>query len=129
MKLNLNQFINRNQLQVLRELTTGEESQHFVELAMKLKSTIAAMPKTYETDGQGDEATAHLHYFTGSSDWWITERDCEQEQYQAFGFACLNGWTEDAELGYISIQELIQCGAEIDLYWTPKTIGEIKKTL
>jgi hypothetical protein len=33
------------------------------------------MPQTGETDGQGDKAVAHLHYFMGQFDFWITERD------------------------------------------------------
>ena len=129
MKLNLKQFVNRSQLQVMRDLCKGEEGEHFVSTIETLKNTIATMPATYDTDGQGDAAIVHLHYFTGASDWWITERDCEQEQLQAFGFVCLNGWVDDAELGYISIDELIKHGAELDLYWNPKTVGEIKAKL
>ena len=32
-------------------------------------------------------------------------------------------------MGYISIDELIKHGAELDLYWNPKTVGEIKAKL
>ncbi|MBL0011067.1 MAG: DUF2958 domain-containing protein [Nitrosomonas sp.] len=81
------------------------------------------MPKTYGQDGMGDKAIAYLHYFSGGSDWYITEKDMEDEQLQAFGLANLG---QGGELGYISIQELIDAGVEIDLYWTPKTIGQIK---
>lgn len=136
MKLNLKQFINRSQLSVLRQLVTGEEGEFFVNTIEELKNTIATMPTTYATDGQGDAAVVHLHYFTGSSDWWVTERDAGDEedpapgtQHQAYGFVCLNGWTDDAESGYISIDELIKHGAELDLYWAPKTIGEIKESI
>lgn len=129
MKLNLNQFVNRNQLQVMRDLCKGEEGEHFTGIITELKNTIAAMPATYDTDGQGDDAKAYLHYFTGSSDWWILERDCEQEQLQAFGFVCWNGWKDDAELGYISIDKLIKHGAELDLYWHPKPLAEIRAAL
>jgi hypothetical protein len=76
------------------------------------------MPKTYETDGQGDEAIAHLHYFTSGFDWYITERDMEEEQLQAFGLACVH----ETELGYISIVELLRNGAELDLHFMPKAI-------
>jgi hypothetical protein len=30
------------------------------------------------------------------------------------------------ELGYISIEELVANGIELDLYWTPKTLAEVK---
>ncbi|MHB1531426.1 hypothetical protein [Acidithiobacillus sp.] len=46
------------------------------------------MPKNYDTDGQGGDAVAFLHYFTGSWDWYITEKDVDSDdkgQIQAFG--------------------------------------------
>ena len=134
--MNLNQFIGKDQLAVLRHNCRGEEGEFFKKLLAELKATIAGMPVTYETDGQGDKAKAILHYFTRQSDWWITERDAGSPddevpgiQSQAFGFACLNGDYEMAELGYISIQELIEHGVELDLYYKPQTIGEIKSAV
>jgi len=123
--MNLKNFISKQQGLVITENRKGEEKEYFQKMMVDLISKIEAMPKTYETDGQGKKATAHLHYFNGGSDWYITEKDQEDEQLQAFGFACLNGDTENAELGYISIQELIENNVELDLYWTPKTIEEI----
>lgn len=131
--LNLNQFIGRDQLAALRSGCRGEEGNFFREMMIDLKNKIATMPKTYETEEQGDEAIATLHYFLGGSDWYIIERDAGSPddevpgiQAQTFGFACLNGYTEDAELGYISIQELIENGVELDLYYEPEKIGDIK---
>lgn len=49
----------------------------------------------------------------------------EDEQLQAFGLADLFG--DGGELGYISIEELKSVDAEFDLYWTPKTLREIKQ--
>ena len=103
----------------------GEEGNFFKEKMAELAETIRTMPKTYEQDGMGNEAIAYLHYFSGSGDWWITERDQEEAQRQAFGLADLYG--DGGELGYISIVELIQAGVEIDLYWTPTTLGAIRE--
>ncbi len=134
--MNLNNFIGKSQLSVMKSACRGEEGQYFRDMIAILKKTISTMPKTYETDGQGDKVTATLHYFRGGSDWYITERDagspddvCPGMQHQAFGFACLNGDLENAALGYISIQELIENGVELDLYYTPKTISDIKAKL
>ena len=80
------------------------------------------MPVTYETNGQGMEATAFLHHFTGGADWYITELDIEAVQLQAFGLADLG---HGGELGYISLVVILRCGAEVDLYWTPKKLAEI----
>ncbi len=133
--MNLNQFIGKNQLSVLKSNCRGEEGAYFRDMIEKLKITIAGMPKSYETDGQGDAALAILHYFNSSSDWYIIEKDagCAEDevpglQHQAFGFACLDGDYEMAELGYISIQKLIENGVELDLYYKSQTIGQIKAT-
>ncbi len=131
--MKLSQFIGEDQLRVMRSYCRGEEGQYFRDMISKLKETLATMPKTYETDGQGNEAIAKLHYFNGGSDWYIVERDSgspdDEEQgiqAQAFGYACLNGDYENAELGYISIQTLIENGVELDLYYKPEKIGTIK---
>ena len=90
-----------------------------------LYSIITTMPKTYETDEiRKNDKIAYLHYFTSSSDWYIVEKDMETEQLQAFGLAILNGNIEDAELGYINIEELKRY-AELDFYFDPKKISEI----
>ena len=114
------------QYTVITDAMMGEEGDHFVELIDHIHAMWQAMPKTYETDGQGCSALARLHYFTGGCDWWIVEKDADPDhagQVQAFGIADLG---MGAELGYISIPELLENGAELDLYYTePKTIGEL----
>ena len=114
----LQHFIGAAQKMVLAEIIGGEESQFFIDKIIEIARTVSAMPKTYETEGQGDEAIAHIHYFTTGFDWYITERDREEEQLQAFGLACMF----EKELGYISIDELLLNGAELDLQFTPKAI-------
>lgn len=67
---------------------------------------------------------AHLHYFAGGSDWWITEVSIEERL--AFGYVCLNGDWQNSELGYVNIDELTSINVvNIDLHWTPKALGEI----
>ena len=102
----------------------GEEWQFFADKMKELAGVIAAMPKTYDQDGMGDSAVAHLHYFRGAADWYITEKDMEGKgTQQAFGLADLG---YGGELGYISIEELISAGVELDFHFSPKTIGQIK---
>ena len=117
-------FVSDSQLEAMGDGVRGEEGEFFKTLFVKLAETITNMPVTYKTDGQGDEAIVHLHYFRGNMDWYITEKDMGDEQIQAFGLADLGmGFPE---LGYISIEELVANGIELDLYWTPKTLAEIK---
>jgi hypothetical protein len=135
-EMNLNQFIGEQQLRCLREACKGEEGAFFRDKIAEVKATISSMPQTYETDGQGDDALATLHYFQGGSDWYIVERDAGDpddeipgQQCQAFGYACLNGDSENAELGYISIAELIRHNVELDLYYTPEPLKSIKNRI
>jgi len=117
-------FVSDSQLEAMGNGVRGEEGEFFKTLFVKLAERINNMPVTYKTDGQGDEAIVHLHYFRDNMDWYITEKDVGDEQIQAFGLADLGmGFPE---LGYISIEELVANGIELDLYWTPKTLGEVK---
>jgi hypothetical protein len=126
---NLLNFISNSQLLAIKAGVSGEESKFFRDKLKEMSTVVATMPQTYDQDGKGQEAIAYLHYFTGGCDWYITEKDKGAEddkqrgkQYQAFGLAKIH----EAELGYISIQELIENQVELDLYWTPKTLGEIQ---
>lgn len=127
--MDLNKFIGRQQLAAMLQACDGEEGEYFRKMIEDLTAKIATMPKTYETDGTPGKDLATLHYFKGSSDWWIIERDQEDEQHQAFGLVCLNGDTQNAELGYISIADLISHGVELDLYYKPERITDIRGRL
>ena len=103
----------------------GEEGDAFIEIIDRIHATWQAMPKTYESTAKGRAALAQLHYFIGGCDWWIVEKDADPDhagQVQAFGIADLG---MGPEAGYISIPELLAHGAELDLHYRPKTIGEI----
>lgn len=118
------EFMSKSELYVIADGARGEEREYFYERVRHLAGVIATMPRTYETDGQGDASVVSLHYFTGGCDWWITELDREREQHQAFGLADIG---YGGELGYISIVELTENGVELDLHWTPVTLGELRR--
>ena len=107
--------------------TSTEEHEYFWAKVKEYATRIEEMPKTYGQDGLGEGACVYLHYFIGSGDWHITEKDSDPDgegQIQAFGLANLG---YGAELGYINIVELVKAGAELDLYWNPRTLAEIKQ--
>ncbi len=121
----LHGFMPPAQLDLMGTLCRGEEGDFFRAKFVEYAERVANMPKTYEQDGKGDEAVAHLHYFSGGCDWYITEKDMEPEQAQAFGWADLG---HGGELGYISLVELCQCrGVELDLHFTPTKLAAIKQ--
>lgn len=124
----LKQFVGQSQLSAIGTGLRGEEGQFFKDKLIEISKIITTMPATHGTEGQGDSAVVFLHYFKGGSDWYITEKDMETEQLQAFGYAILNGDKQMAELGYINISELIQHGVELDMYWKKQSLGDIKGT-
>ena len=106
----------------------GEERQFFADTIEKMAGIWRDTPKTYETEGQGKAALARLHWFTGGCDWWLVEKDSDPDgegQIQAFGIADLGQGCR--ELGYISLPEILEAGAELDFHFTPVTVGEILK--
>jgi hypothetical protein len=122
-------YVSTQQLQAMKAGARGEEKAYFQGKIVEMGTRIATMPKTYEQDGKGDKATVSLHYFQGSSDWYILEKDIsasEDGNFQAFGFAVLNGDRQNAELGYINIDELTRQNVELDLHFEPTTLGVIK---
>jgi len=125
----LENFIPSSQLSVLIDNIDSEEGEFFQQKFIELYATITAMPKTYESDGRGENAIVYLHYFVGGSDFYVTERDIYKEQYQAFGYSKLAQMGE-GELGYISIHELIGIKwVELDLYWEQVPLHEITQSL
>lgn len=91
----------------------------------KVYTTIMAMPII----GAG-QSKYFLHYFTPSSDFYISEIDLGTNQ-QDFGFAILNGDLQMAERGYISIDEMIKAKkpAELDLYFDPISHKDLMEEL
>jgi hypothetical protein len=131
LKYELRGFLGGPQLETIRDLMKGEEREFFYDKLIELAALIAKMPSTYETkDLSSDDKVVHLHYFTGNADWFIIEKDKgtpededSEAQTQAFGYACIH----EGEFGYISLPEITEAGAELDLHWTPKTMREILK--
>ena len=125
----LNDFIGVRQLDAMTSALRGEEGDFFEAKIEEYAERTRTMAKTYEQDGKGDEAIVYLHYFHPNGfDWYITEKDMgdgsgDTTQYQAFGYADM-GYPE---LGYISIDELKRNNVELDLYWTPRTLAEVKR--
>lgn len=117
-------FIGKSQLNAIGNACRGEEKQFFFDMLVELAERVSTMPKTYEQDDKGDEAIAYLHYFAGGqANWWIMENTPEMFQCQAFGLADL--FNDGGELGYISIGEILSVGGELDLYFTPCTLGDL----
>lgn len=107
----------------------GEEREFYRDVLCRLAGIVQTMPQTYDQKGKGDDAIVSLHYFMGSCDWYITEKDkadpddTEPGQHQAFGLCDLG---HGGELGYVSLVEILAAGAELDFHFEPKTLREVQ---
>jgi len=124
----LKDFMPAQQMAFMQRLTHGEEGEYFVGKFEEMANTVSNMPKTYETEGVAmDDKIIALHYFYANMDWYIIEKDMEENepQYQAFGLADIGFGLSGG--GYIGIEEIINTrGIEIDLHWKPCTVAEMK---
>jgi Protein of unknown function (DUF2958) len=77
-------------------------------------------PALYSQDGRGYGATVHAHYFMGTCDWLVTEYDPDDDL--AFGWACLGGDRQNAELGYVSLAELEQIKVPLRVRFGERTV-------
>lgn len=122
----LKNYVPDSELKVLLSNLRGEEGAYLKELLTNLVKQIKSIPPLYANEEIGLKATVKLHYFCNSTDFWITELDPKERL--AFGYTCLNGDSASAELGYISIPELLSIQMmQLDLYWDEKTLEEVIK--
>lgn len=119
-------FLSPGQRHVIWGYCHRDEGEWFCDKLVELAGVVRDMPSTYEQDGKGDAAKAFLHYFMGSVDIYVTEKDADLDgegQVQAFGWSDLG---YGGELGYISLPEILSAGVELDLHFDGLTVGELK---
>ena len=97
------------------------------------KERLNKIPRLYETEHVPlKEKEIHLHFFIGSSDWFVCEYDGEE---LFFGFAILNNDYQCAEWGYVSFSELmsikidgwLEIDCELEEYFPVQKASEIDK--
>ncbi len=130
------------QLRSVKELTTGEEGQFFIDKLNQIESIGAELKKRSlnreareyekqnptEPDYYQNVALPSLHYFNGSSDWYIYEWNEKEKIF--FGYAILNGDLMNAEFGYVGMDELFANygfgrTVEMDFHFKPKPLKEL----
>ena len=124
----LKSWMSPNQWAVCYDACHGQEAEFFQNKMIEQAEVIRSMPATYETDGDGSDAMCYLHYFRGGADYHVIEKDRTPDSqgihHQAFGLCDLGmGFPE---LGYIDIGQLTEYNFDLDLYWEPQTLRQVK---
>jgi len=92
---------------------------------------LAKIPALYSTEKTAlKDKKIYMHFFMGGCDWWVVEYDPEERLL--FGFACLNGDEQNAEWGYVSLDELISINVrgihvDRDRHWTVRPAKEVSE--
>ena len=103
-------IVPKHQLKFLESINYSEQE----DATENVNNAVFSIPKLYGQDGVKDK-TIYLHYFFGNQDWYITEYDRNSGEF--FGYVNLG---YGAEMGYISVQELINNQKiELDFYFKP----------
>jgi hypothetical protein len=92
---------------------------------------LSAMPRLYSTENVSTQnKVIYMHFFMGGNDWYMAEYDPSEKLF--FGYTVLNADWDNAEWGYISLEELksIKQGfveVDRDLHWKKTKFKDIKK--
>lgn len=116
-------YLSRSQAAAMRAGVGGEEGGYFQQLFLTLVEQMEALPPLYHYEATGAVPMANLHYFRGGSDIYVSES--EGPHGVSFGFSCLNGDYQMAELGYLFIPEIASAGFELDLHYTPEPLDAV----
>lgn len=91
---------------------------------------LAKMPKTYDLEDVSPKPVG-VKLFNSSMTAYIVEADrgsadddCEGMQTQTFGYF-FNEYHQEGEWGYINVDELVECGFEMDLYFENQFIDDL----
>jgi len=88
-----------------------------------------SIPELYETEGTPlEEKIIYRRYRIRDIGFYWLIAELDREENIAFGYANLNN-DVFAEWGYISIDELLENGAEVDRDWKPCTYREAIKRI
>ena len=117
-------FIPDNEYATLIDNAThGEESDYFKEKIKHVAEICRQLyknkdGKSFNTDTKQHDK-GYVHYFIADSDWYISEVD---DNDVCFGYAVLNGNTQNSEYGYIDLNEITSLNIknliqpELDIY-------------
>lgn len=97
---------------------------------------LAKVPDLYATEQIPlEDKLVYFHFTINKSHWWVMEWD----RFDTFfGYVLLNGWLQDAELGYFTLSELqsVKLGGLHEVVNDPtwiirpvKDVGLIRETL
>jgi hypothetical protein len=90
------------------------------------KANVKALPALYSQDGKGQDAIAHVKFFTPWTNWTWYASEYDPQERRFFGKVV----GQETELGYFMLDELESvvgpAGLKIerDRHWTPRPLKD-----
>lgn len=106
---NARALLPKEQYQVVLGYTQGEEGEHFKNIIKEISSKAEAIKGKREILTENEKHPLAFKYTIGASSFYFSEWDGEDE---LFGYAVLNGDTQNSEWGYTSLEELKNAGGK-----------------
>lgn len=108
--------------------TQGDEREKFLGILADFGDRIFRMPaasgdKAPPLDAEGE--IAQLHYRVGRYNWYLTRKGSENPVENAVVFVTAPGVRES--IGFISVQEILASGGELDLSFKPQRLSKIPR--
>ena len=125
----LETFVGKQELTTLRENFSGEDGAYFIGVALELANRIHAMPTTSErAEADAAPPVAYLRYSNCNAEWYVVKRSpaLGEIQHEAYGFARPYGDGGETSMSNISIEKLLKLGVDLDIYFTPQPLDDIR---
>lgn len=106
---NARALLPKEQYHVVLGYTQGEEGEHFKNIIKEISSKAEAIKGKREILTEDEKHPLAFKYTIGTSSFYFSEWDGEDE---LFGYAVLNGDTQNSEWGYTSLEELKNAGGK-----------------
>ena len=126
---NAKALLPKEQYQLVLSYTQGEEGDHFKEIIKNISTKAEEIKGKSEILTEDEKHPLAFKYTLGNSSFYFSEWDGNDE---LFGYAVLNGDTQNSEWGYTSLEELKNSGGrdgngfpvlpEMTFYGLEKTI-------
>lgn len=105
--------------------TQGVERDKYLKILADFGNRIFNMPASGAKAAPLADEIAQLHYRVGLYNWYVTRKGPENPVENAVVFVTAPGVTES--IGFISVQEILASGGELDLSFKPQPLSKIPR--
>lgn len=120
-------FVPPSQMREIIAGTQGDEREKYLGILADFGNRIYRMPASGEKAPplEAEDEIAQLHYRVGRYNWYLTRKGPMNPVENAVVFVTAPGVRES--IGFISVQEILASGGELDLGFKPQRLSKIPR--